>query len=123
MAKGKNKKQENITEIEYVCERNHADRRPIISACTNAVVPILNQFGKKTGEEIVNCKRIDKDGIHCTATADPRLKWKKLGMFLEGHCNLATHLSCRYSQLNSGRIIEGKITEKVRVGQQKQGRR
>jgi hypothetical protein len=113
----------NLAEIEYVCEHEEVPRKRITTACKNSIVPIVNEFGKKTGEEIVDCKRIDKDGVHCTATADPELKWKRIGMFPEGHCNLATHKECNYAQLESGRIIDVKIKGKVRVGQQKQGRR
>jgi hypothetical protein len=123
MAKGKNQKVKTVAEIEYVCEHEEVPRKRIVTACKNALVPIFNEFNKKIGEETVDCKRIDKDGIHCTATSDPELKWKPLGMFPEGHCNMASHKQCLYTQLNSGRIIKGKLTGKKRVGQQKQGHR
>ena len=67
------------------------------------IIPQCKKFGDK--EE--SCKRIDPDGIHCSAYIKPAVMWKL------GPCALATHVIA----------METKAQEKIRVGQQKGRRR
>jgi hypothetical protein len=63
------------------------------------IVPQCKKYGDK--EEF--CKRIDSDGIHCSAYIKPEIMWRL------GPCALATHVI----------EMETKAQEKIRIGQQK----
>jgi hypothetical protein len=62
---------------------------------------------KKYGDKEESCKRIDPDGIHCSAYIKPVVMWKL------GPCVLSTHVIA----------METKAQEKLRVGQQKTRRK
>lgn len=76
---------------EFSKSRMMEDREEIVSQC------------KKFGDKEESCKRIDQDGIHCSAYIKPEVMWKL------GSCALATHVI----------EMETKAQEKIRIGQQK----